>query len=166
MSDSTEAPPWSLRGTLLALVIAVTVAGVGAGLGYLVSHERGPGTGSGGGAAPRQSASAADRAFLGALREGSPLAGYEVVAVAPVGDDGVLRIACRRDGAVVQLLVALASREGPSPPASAGRYAVFYSAPPARSADGPRLALALAEVLRANARAPAPHGLGPFAPAR
>jgi hypothetical protein len=78
---------------------------------------------------------------------------------------GRLRVVCVKEKARVALDVALASdAEKAMPPATAGRYAVFYELHDATPEDGERLAKALARVLGANASAPAPPGLTVFQP--
>jgi hypothetical protein len=107
-------------------------------------------------------ASDAELAILSPLREGGTLGEFLVAEIRPVGGDGTLQIVCRREGATVRLDVALAADGGPSPPAVAGPYAVFYALENAAPADGQRLALALALILKTNAFVPPPPGLEPF----
>jgi hypothetical protein len=76
-------------------------------------------------------------------------------------DDGTLAVTCGRGAAAVTLQVALLSPGSPPPPATSGRYAVYYSA--ARSAgDLSPLCVALAHVLDANASVPPAPGLRAF----
>jgi len=64
----------------------------------------------------------------------------------------------------VLLHVALASDEGPPPPAEAGRYAIFYSAREVSSDVAERLAQSLAKVIEKNRAAPEPPGMTAFRP--
>jgi len=153
---------WTWSGLARSAAIAGVAIGTGAALGYLVAHEPVPQT-----AAPHAAAvplPEAERALLSPLHEGDALGGFAVTEIHAVGDDGVLRILCRKGRAAVRLEVALAGEGGPPPPAIAGRYAVFYAIENADAADGERLAVALAAILQANAAVPPPPRLTPFAP--
>jgi hypothetical protein len=110
---------------------------------------------------PPQRASEAERAFLRPLTEGRSLGGFQVRELRPV-EKGSLRIVCERDGARVNLDIALLGPESPSPPAMAGPYAVYYSLERASQADGERLARELEKILTANAAVPPPPGLQPY----
>jgi hypothetical protein len=159
-------PAWTLRGLARAAAIACVAVGAGAGLGYAVAHEPAPPPGQGEAAGrPRaRPAGPADRALVSPLSEGSALGEFQVKEIQAVNDEGVLRVVCARDHAVVRLDVALLSEDGPAPPAVAGRYAIFYSLKGATPEDGERLAGELAAIVKANAGAPAPPGMKPFAP--
>jgi len=85
------------------------------------------------------------------LREGSTLEGFDVAEIHPIGDDGVLRIVCRRAHVAVQLEVTLAAPAG-----GAGRYVVSPSLQNATAAEGDRLAASLAAILEAKVGAPPP----------
>ena len=74
-----------------------------------------------------------------------------------------MRVVFARKDAVVRLDVALVDPEGPVPPATAGRYAVYYSLRGATPEDGERLAKKLAGVIARNA-APPPAGMTTFKP--
>lgn len=153
---------WTLAGLVRAVVITGISLGVGAGLGYLIAHEPAPGAGP----VPVQPrlASAAELALLAPLGPGATLGDFEVTEVLPIGDAGTLRVVCARDGVGVALDVALADKDGPRPPASTGRYAIFYALRGASQEEGERLALALAAFLEHNAAAPIPPGMGPYRP--
>jgi hypothetical protein len=99
------------------------------------------------------------------LAAGSTFGGFTVRAVHGV-HDGVFRVVCAKDKAVVRLDVALLddSDGAPSPPATAGRYAIYYSLRGATPEDGEQLATRLARVIRNNASAAVPPGLAPFKP--
>lgn len=107
--------------------------------------------------------SAEELALLSPLAPGSHLAGFEVRAIDGVRD-GVLRVVCGKDRAIVRLDVALVDDEGAVPPATAGRFAVFYSLSGALPEEGDRLARKLADVLRAHAGATPPPGMTTFKP--
>jgi hypothetical protein len=159
----TGAPEWSWRGARSWLAIGASALGTGAILGYLIAHEPVQEVGT---PPPRSNGSRSDLALLSPLHEGSRLGSFEVAEIRPIGDDGVLQLVLHKGRAEVRLSVALASDGGPSPPASAGRYSVFYAVDhadnAAKSAEGEELASALATILRANEGVPAPPRLAPF----
>jgi hypothetical protein len=105
----------------------------------------------------------AEAAIVAPLTSGSDLAGYKVREIQGV-KEGVMRVVCAKDQAIVRLQIALAADEGPSAPATTGRYAVFYSAKGTSPQEGERLAKALAKILEGNAAKPPPAGLAPFKP--
>ena len=74
-----------------------------------------------------------------------------------------MRVVVARKDAVVRLDIALADPEGPVPPATAGRYAIFYSLRGATPDDGERLAKKLAAAISRNG-APPPAGMTTFTP--
>jgi len=118
------------------------------------------------GGAPRPApvpAGAEELALVAPLAPGSELGGYQVRAIHGV-QDGVMRLVCVKDRATVRLDVALVDDDGPQPPATAGRYAVFYSLKGAVPEDGLGLAEALAKVVAAHQDAPAPRGMRKFVP--
>jgi hypothetical protein len=105
-------------------------------------------------------------AVLAPLAVGSDLGGFKVREIQGV-ERGVMRIVCAREKEIVRLDVAFADESDAStmlPPATAGRYAIFYSLRGAVPEDGDRLARALAKVLLANAAAPAPAGMTIWTP--
>ena len=108
-------------------------------------------------------ATAAEMALIAPLTKGSSLGGWDVLRVEGV-DQGTLRVVCVNGRSVVRLDVALAADGGPAPPATAGKYAVFYSLKDASPEDGERLAKELARVVEKNAAAPPPPGMTPFVP--
>ncbi|TKC99120.1 hypothetical protein [Polyangium fumosum] len=112
--------------------------------------------------APRP-AGPAELALVAPLAPGSTLDGFAVREIRAV-QDGVLMLVCEKDRAVVRLSVALAVDDGPTPPAFAGRYAVFYSARGSDPADGERLAKALAAILEKHPDVPVPPGMTSFVP--
>jgi hypothetical protein len=69
-----------------------------------------------------------------------------------------------KERAIIRLYVALAADGGPTPPATAGQYSVFYSLKDAAPEDGERLAKELAAVVEKNSGAPPPPGITPFVP--
>ncbi len=148
---------WTLAAVARAATIAAIAAGTGAALGYLVAHEPAPPPRR---QAPPAAAPAPELALLAPLREGGALGGFDVAEIHPIGDDGVLRLVCRKRRSAVRLAVALATDGGAPPAATAGRYAVYFTLENGDPADGERLASALAAVLQANAAVPVPPGLG------
>jgi hypothetical protein len=98
------------------------------------------------------------------LLPGADLAGFTVLHVRGV-DQGRMRVVAARADAEVRLDVALADPEEPvSPPAKAGRYAIFYSLRGATPADGERLAQKLGAIIAANPSAPPPPGMTAWSP--
>ncbi|MDI1431122.1 hypothetical protein [Polyangium sorediatum] len=112
--------------------------------------------------APRP-AGPAELALVAPLAPGSTLDGFAVREIRAV-QDGVLTLVCEKDRAAVRLSVALAVDDGPTPPAFAGKYAVFYSARGSDPADGERLAKALAAILEKHPDVPVPPGMTSFVP--
>lgn len=160
--SGAQVSPWTLAGLVRAAIVASVAVGVGAGLGYLIAHEPAPVAGP----APvkPRSASAAELALLAPLTPGSALADFEVTEIVGVGPEGSLRVVCERGAVGVALDVALAAEGEPTPPARAGRYAIFYALRGASPAEGEQLAVALAAFLEHNAGAAIPPGLGPYRP--
>ncbi len=97
------------------------------------------------------------------LEAGRSLGGFTVREVRGV-EDGSMLVVCVKDRATVKLQVALADPEGALPPATAGRFAVYYSLRGATPAEGESLAKKLAEILRKNPDVPPPLGMTTFAP--
>jgi hypothetical protein len=115
--------------------------------------------------APLPPAGSAELALVAPLTAGSTIGGFTVRAVHGV-QDGVFRVVCAKDKAVVRLDVALLddSEGAPSPPATAGRYAIYYSLRGATPEEGEQLATKLARAISGNASALVPPGLAPFKP--
>jgi hypothetical protein len=113
--------------------------------------------------APSPPASSAELALVAPLVAGSDLAGFTVREIQGVRN-GRLRVVCVKSKARVGLEVALVDPDGAAPPASAGRYGIYYTLRGATPEEGERLALALARVIQVNADAGAPLGLAPFVP--
>lgn len=154
---------WTPRLLVRAAMVASFALGVGAWLGYLVAHE--PVVHSAGQEPERPAlAGAAELAVVAPLGPGAALADFAVTEILAVRD-GALRVVCEREAVAVALDVALAAEGGPTPPAVAGRYAIFYALRGAAThEEGARLAAALAAVLRANEGAATPAGMGPYRP--
>lgn len=108
-------------------------------------------------------ATGAELALLAPVVPGSALLDFTVREIHAV-DRGRLRVVCVKDKAVVRLDVALLDPEGTVPPASAGRYAVFYSLRGAAPEDADRLARKLARLIEPHASAPPPPGMTTFTP--
>ncbi len=155
---------WSLATSLRAALVASIALGIGAGLGYLIAHQPPPDPARTGPAQPRP-ASPAELAVVAPLRPGHALADFEVTAIMAVDASGALRIACGRGEASVTLELTLATDAGPTPPARAGPYAIFYALRVgATHEQGERLAAALATIIQTNAEAPIPPGMAPRPP--
>ena len=161
--DPRRGAGWTLAGLARAAAVASVAIGVGAGLGYLIAHERAPAR-AGDGPGESRPAGAAELALLAPLGPGSALADFEVVEIQAVSAAGTLGVVCERGDTRVRLEVALPAKAGPTPPAMAGQYAIFYATGAATSKDGERLALALSAILERNAAAPVPPGMRPFTP--
>ncbi len=158
--------PWILAGT-----VTLAAAGV-AGVSYLrrtsepPHHPPAPAVSASATQAPEAPPpppSAEELALIAPLGVGSDLAGFKVERVIGVRG-GVLRLVCVKDKATVRLDVALADEEGAVPPATAGKYAVFYSLGAALPEEGDRLAQGLAAVLKAHADMTPPAGMTKFTP--
>ena len=153
---------WTPRLLVRAAMVASFALGVGAWLGYLVAHE--PVQSAGQKPVRPALAGAAELAVVAPLGPGAALADFAVTEILAVRD-GALRVVCEREAVAVALDVALAAEGGPTPPAVAGRYAIFYALRGAAThEEGARLAAALAAVLRANEAAATPAGMGPYRP--
>ena len=113
--------------------------------------------------APPRAPTTEELALLAPLTKGSSLAGWEIIRIEGT-DRGALRVVCAQKRSLVRLYVALASDDGPAPPAAAGKFAVFYSLKDASAQDGERLATELAAILEKNKDAPPPPGMTPFQP--
>lgn len=112
--------------------------------------------------APRP-ASAEELSLVSPIVKGSLLAGFQVREIQAVRD-GVMRVVCGKDKAIVRLDIALVDDDGVVPPATAGKFAVFYSLRGALPEEGEGLARKLADVLVAHAGAPPPPGMTKFRP--
>lgn len=107
---------------------------------------------------PPPPAGSAELALVAPLAPGSTFEGWTVRHVSGV-HEGRIRIELER-GSERAALSIHAAKGGPTPPATAGPYAVYYSARGA--VDGEQLARALAKVLEQHAGQPVPAGLGEF----
>lgn len=107
--------------------------------------------------------SAEELALIAPLTKGAEIGDFVLRDVRGV-EDGVMRLVCAKGDATVRLDVALASDEGPTPPATAGPYAIYYSIKGATPEDGDRLAKKLAAVLSKHDGAPPPKGMTRFVP--
>ncbi|HZF48507.1 MAG TPA: hypothetical protein VE093_07665 [Polyangiaceae bacterium] len=158
------------RAALLAILLLAGGVGLaGAGCEGLDKDQDAKGARGGSGApsgrapAPPRPATAEEMALLAPLEKGTSLGGWEVLRIEGT-DRGALRVVCVKGRALVRLYVALATDGGPAPPATAGRYAIFYSLKDATAEEGERLATELAAVIKKNQAAPPPAGMTPFEP--
>jgi hypothetical protein len=171
-----------LRRLLDAALVATSLTGLALGL-FLRSHSHRegpprppPAVALEGSAAPRVRepatsgwATTAELGLVAPLAPGSDLGGFGVREIRGV-DQGHMRVVCAKGKEVVRLDIALADTDAdagdaPSPAASVGAYAIFYSLRGgATPADGEVLSLALALVVKANAAMPPPPGMAPFRP--
>lgn len=103
-------------------------------------------------------AGSAELALLAPVAPGSSFEGWTVRSVSKV-HEGSIRIELDR-GSERATLTVHAAKGGPPPPATAGPYAVYYSAKSAT--EGDRLARALAAVLSRHLDLPVPAGLAGF----
>jgi hypothetical protein len=159
------------RRTMLAVAMAFVLSGVALAVtqrlvprsGHVVRGASAPPPSSRPGRSPPAVPTEAEMALLSPLKPGEMLAGWHVVAIQGI-QDGVLVVVVSQDDRSVRLIVALSSEDGPVPPASAGRFAVYYSAHHTPSDEALSLASALADVLRNNQNVPVPPRLAPFDP--
>ena len=180
MPDESESPPPNrgakARRVLAILSAALAVVALAAILAPRLTRERevdpAPFLVSNGVPGARASASAAplpagpaELAILAPIVVGSTSKGWKVEAIHAVREGTIIvSFAEEKGDGVLDLLVALRSDDGVLPPATAGRYAVFYEARRAVPEDGERLAKVLARTLEKNQSAPVPPGLGLFEP--
>jgi hypothetical protein len=104
-------------------------------------------------------------AILAPIVVGSTSKGWKVAAISAVHEGAIVVSFVEEKGkGAVDLLVVASAEDEVAPPATAGRYAVFYSARLALPEDGDRLARVLARAIEKNQDAPVPAGLRPFQP--
>jgi hypothetical protein len=113
--------------------------------------------------APPPPAGPTELAIFAPIAVGSTSKGWKIEAISAV-HEGVItvRFVEEKGRGVVDLFVAASSDEGPTPPATTGPYAIFYSARRALPEDGDRLAGVLARAIEKNKSAPVPAGLTPY----
>jgi hypothetical protein len=104
-------------------------------------------------------------AILAPIVVGSTSKGWKVRAISAVHEGSIVVSFVEEKGkGAVDLLVVTSAEDEVAPPATAGRYAVFYSVRLALPEDGDRLARVLAKAIEKNQDAPVPPGLRPFQP--
>ncbi len=104
-------------------------------------------------------------AILAPIVVGSTSKGWKVQAISAVHEGAIVVSFVEEKGkGAVDLLVVASAEDEVAPPATAGRYAVFYSTRLALPEDGDRLARVLARAIEKNQDAPVPPGLRPFQP--
>ena len=115
---------------------------------------------------PAVPAGPAELAVVAPLVAGNKLVeGWTVREIRAVRD-GTFRVACKQDDGRghVDLEIALHEDADPSPPAVAGRFAIFYAARRVEPSEAAKLATALAKVIEKNKDAAPPPGLTAFHP--
>ncbi len=113
--------------------------------------------------APPPPAGPIELAIFAPIVVGSTSKGWKIEAISAV-HEGVItvRFVEEKGRGVVDLFIAASTDEGPTPPATTGPYAIFYSARRALPEDGDRLAGVLARAIEKNKSAPVPPGLAPY----
>ena len=144
-------------------IALAAVASIGAGValsGSLPSFEgrSAAPTGSPARPSPPPAAGSAELALVAPIAPGARFEGWMVRRVSSV-HAGAIRIELER-GSERAALTIHAAKGGPSPPATAGPYAVYYSS--RDPAEGERLSRALAAVLFQHRDRPVPAGLDGF----
>jgi hypothetical protein len=150
-------PSWS--GASRTAGVAIVSLAIGSAFGYAVGHRKVRETNV---TPPRPSLTDNERALLAPVTEGGRLGDFDVTEVHAIDDGGGLRLACRKEHAVVRLEITLAAPGGPAPPISVGPYAIYYSLQDASPVDGEALATSLGAILHANSAVPIPPKLAPF----
>lgn len=112
---------------------------------------------------PPPPARPSELAIFAPIVVGSTSKGWKIEAISAV-HEGVItvRFVEEKGRGTVDLFIAASSDEGPTPPATTGPYAIFYSARRALPEDGDRLAGVLARAIEKNKTAPVPPGLAPY----
>ncbi len=104
-------------------------------------------------------------AIVAPIVVGSTSKGWKVEAISAVHEGAIVVSFVEEKGqGAVDLFVTESAEDEVAPPATAGRYAVFYSVRLALPEDGDRLAKVLARAIEKNQAAPTPPGLKPYAP--
>ncbi len=164
MAQDDESTP---RGLVAAALLAALLGGCS-------KHEPGadPAASTALVGAPSPSASAAAKAppagpvelaILAPIVVGSTSKGWKIEAISAVHEGAItVRFVEEKGRGVVDLFVSASSDDGAPPPATAGRYAIFYSVRRALPEHGDRLAGVLARAIEKNAAAPVPPGLAPY----
>jgi hypothetical protein len=153
-------------GGTLALIVVLTLAAI-----FVLSPLRKPapigiGAIASAAAAPPPPAGPVELGILAPIVVGSTSKGWKVEAISAVYEGAIVVSFVEEEGkGAVDLLVAASAEEDEvAPPATAGRYAVFYSVRLTLPEDGDRLARMLGRILEKNQDAPVPPGLRPFQP--
>ena len=122
-------------------------------------------TGSGEQAPPPPPAGPAELALIEPLVPGLEHDGWLLRTVSGV-QDGVMRLAfeqTKEKGRVV-VIIALEADDGPTPPATAGRFALFYTSKRVESDDAAALTRGVAEIVRGHKAARIPAGMTVYRP--
>ena len=113
--------------------------------------------------APPPPAGPIELAIFAPIVVGSTSKGWKIEAISAVHEGAItVRFIEEKGRGVVDLFIAASTDEGPTPPATTGPYAIFYSARRALPEDGGRLAGVLARAIEKNKSAPVPPGLAPY----
>ncbi len=114
---------------------------------------------------PLPPAGPAELALLAPLVVGQEIETWKLSELSAV-DEGTIHLifSAPKGRSKIEILVALADDQGPSPPIVVGRYALFYSVKRVMQSEGDALARAVAKRLEKNKDLPPPPGLAPYHP--
>jgi hypothetical protein len=114
-------------------------------------------------APPAPPAGPTELAILAPIAVGSTSKGWKIESISAVHEGAIeVRFVEEKGRGIVDLYIASNTDDGVTPPATAGPYAIFYSARRALPEDGDRLANVLARAIAKNPTAPVPPGLAPY----
>jgi hypothetical protein len=100
-------------------------------------------------------------AIVAPLAPGDRLGDWVVRSVSAVVD-GRMRVTLRKDKRLLRLEILLASEDGPAPPASSGKYAIFYRGRGAEPDEAAKAARSLADVISKHRDVRPPPGMTSF----
>ena len=152
-------------GGTFALIVVLTLAAIFVLGRVLKPAPIGIGAVASAAVAPPPPAGPVELGILAPIVVGSTSKGWKVEAISAVHEGAIVVSFVEEKGkGAVDLLVVASAEDEVAPPATAGRYAVFYSVRLALPEDGDRLARVLARAIEKNQDAPVPPGLRPFQP--